>query len=86
MLDRVPLGGARGVMADGDYEAEAVGELGLEVVTPGAKSRAVAAAVVGQNEKLVGSWKMLAANLSWTYSVLLMKKHKYLPTILRNCA
>ena len=36
MLDRIPFGGARRIMGDGDYQVEAVGDFMLQEVFPGA--------------------------------------------------
>ena len=51
MLDGIPLGGAGGVVSDGDGETEGIAYLSLESDLPGPGSATVAAAGVGQNQK-----------------------------------
>ena len=54
VLDGIPLGGAGGVVGDGDAEAEGIAELLLEGALPGSNSVSVAAAAVCENEDAVG--------------------------------
>jgi hypothetical protein len=52
MLNRIPFGGAGGIVSHGDGEMESIGELGLDFSFPRSTTTAVAAARVGENEKL----------------------------------
>jgi len=52
VLDRIPLGSARGVVSDGDVETKAIGELRLEFCLPSPAAATVAATRVGKNEQL----------------------------------
>ena len=52
VLDGIPLGGAGGVMSDGDGDAECIAHLCLDFGLPGPRGATVAAAGVGQNQKL----------------------------------
>ena len=54
MLNGVPLGSAGRIVSDGDVEIEGIGELRLDFGFPTAATTAVAAAGVGENEKLTG--------------------------------
>lgn len=50
MLDRIPLGGPRGIVADGDRQMAAVHEVFLQRPLPGATLIAVAATAIGEDE------------------------------------
>src|ERR1019366_8829021 len=50
----IPLGGAGGIMADGDKETERIDELFLQGMFPELGGGSVAAAVVGQDEQAGG--------------------------------
>jgi len=54
MLNGVPLGSAGGVVSNGNLEVEGISELRLDFGFPGAATITVAAAGVGENEKLTG--------------------------------
>ena len=54
MLDRIPFGGVRGIVADRDAQAVAIAEFLLEGRLPGAAAGAVAAAAVGQDQEPLG--------------------------------
>ena len=51
MLDWIPFGCSRRVMADSDLEPKAVAEASLELVLPSAVARTVAPTAVGENEQ-----------------------------------
>ena len=61
MVDRVPLGGAAGVVADGDGEVVRVNEAGLEGIFEAADAGSVAAAGVGEDQQFGGAGVALAA-------------------------
>ena len=52
MLDGVPFRSAARVVGDGNGKGKRVGQLGLQFGLPGVAATAVAAAAVGQDEKL----------------------------------
>lgn len=52
MFNRIPLGSAGGIVSDGELEVKGIGELGLDFGFPAAATTTVAAASVGENEKL----------------------------------
>ena len=54
MLNRIPLGRAGGIVSDGEFEIEGIGELGLEFRFPSTPAATIAAARIGENEKLTG--------------------------------
>ena len=59
MLDGIPFGSTGGIMSDRGGEAERVAQLSLDFRFPGPGTTTVAAARVGQNQKL-GSAAMAA--------------------------
>ena len=44
------------MVTDGDLEAEAIAEAGLQLMLPPAVAGAVAATAIGQDEQTVGRW------------------------------
>ena len=54
MIDRIPLGGAAGVVTDGDLEAMRVDEACLEGMLEAANARRVAAAGVSEQQQFAG--------------------------------
>ena len=54
MIDRIPLGGAAGVVTDGDLEAMRVDEACLESILEAANARRVAATGVGEHQQFAG--------------------------------
>ena len=54
MVDRVPLGGAAGIVADGDLEMVWINEAVLEGMLEAADAGRVAAAGVGEDQQLCG--------------------------------
>ena len=54
VLDWIPLGGAGGIVADGDEQAKGIGESVLQGMFPQAGIGAVAAAVIGEDEQAGG--------------------------------
>ena len=63
VLDGIPLGGASGVVGNGESQTKRVGQLRLEFGFPGAATRAIAATGVAQNEELPRAW--IADGSSW---------------------
>ena len=59
MIDRIPLGGAAGVVTDGDLEAMRVDEASLEGILEAANARRVAAAGVGEHQQFAGAGVVL---------------------------
>src|SRR5712691_7449386 len=57
MLDRVPFRAARRIMTHGHGQAGAIADLNLESFLPGSNSTAIAAASVGQQQQVIGSWE-----------------------------
>jgi hypothetical protein len=55
-FNRVVLGGAGGIVGHGDGETQAITEVLLEVVFPGASRGGIAAAGVGQDQQVSGVW------------------------------
>ena len=55
MLDRVPFRASRWVMAHGHCQPKAIAELDLQAFLPGSSLAAIAAASVGQQQKVVRS-------------------------------
>ena len=51
MVDGVPLGGAAGVVTNGDLEVVRINEAGLECILEAADARRVAAAGVGEHQQ-----------------------------------
>ena len=60
MLDRVPFGGAGRIVRDGDAESQAIAQLALDLLLPGAALRPIAATRIGQDEDVAGMRVALA--------------------------
>ena len=54
MLNRIPFGGAGGIMANSDFQPVGLTEIVPKVILPCCIGRAVAAAIVGKNENATG--------------------------------
>jgi len=61
VFDGVPFGSARGIVADGNGEAERSAECVLKRFPPGAATRAVTSSAIRQNEELAGGRVSLAS-------------------------
>ena len=57
VLDRVPFAAAGWIVAHGHPQAELIAELDLQAFLPGSRLAAIAAASVGQQQKVVRSWE-----------------------------
>ena len=55
MFDRIPLGGAWRIVADGNGQLIGIAELMLQMIFPGPCTSAVGAAAIGEDEQLIGS-------------------------------
>jgi hypothetical protein len=56
VLDGIPFGGAGRVVRNGDAESQAVAQLPLDLLLPGATLRPIAAARIGQDQDVAGLW------------------------------
>ena len=61
MLNRIPLGSPGRIVTDRDGKAGAIADLVLDSLLPGAATRAVASAPIGQDQNLVSLWVSLAS-------------------------
>lgn len=64
VLNRIPLGGPGGQVADGESQSERIGDLFLQGPLPHSHAGSVAPAAVRENEQVIGLRIMLLAALS----------------------